>query len=205
MHFLSIPTSFPVQSWDSSNVTTSKFYSADFHESFTFTVKSSITTRRHTSFLKALSDAYHRTHISLIDHVVSDTTYLKPHNSSYSLSHTSPSSASNTLNIRKVDITAPGLRSVLNALVSPPIHIKVVVPPTMLSSSPYVGRSSSPSYFPSSHKRPSASSIISHILPSTFHSSKSSSERLESFMSSWTRLVGDPILSKWIVVVLASV
>ena len=57
--------------------------------------------------------------------------------------------------------------------VSPPIHIKVVLPPSMLSSSP-----SSPS-------------------------SKSTSELLESFMSSWTRLVGDPILSKWIVVVLA--
>ena len=133
--------------------------------------------------------------------------------------HTSPASASNAVNIRKVDITAPGLRSVLNALVeasaadlrgerdlfvkvSPPIHIKVIVPPSMLSSSPFASRSSSPSYFPSSHKRPT-SSIFSVILPSTFHSSKSTSEHLESFMSSWTRLVGDPILSKWIVIMLA--
>ena len=112
-----------------------------------------------------------------------------------------------------MDITAPGIRSVLNALVeastadlhgerdlfvkvSPPIHIKVVVPSSMLSSSS-ASRSSSPSH--SSLKRP----IFSVILPSTFHSSKSTSELLESFMSSWTRLVGDPILSKWIVVVLA--
>ena len=142
--------------------------------------------------------------------------------------HTSPASASNAglngqVNIRKVDITTPGLRSVLNALVeasaadlrgerdlfvkvSPPIHIKVVVPPSMLSSSPFASRSSSPSYF-SSPRNPtyqrSTSSILSHILPSTFHSSKSTSELLESFMSTWTRLVGDPILSKWIVVVLA--
>ncbi|KAF8899778.1 hypothetical protein CPB84DRAFT_1668867, partial [Gymnopilus junonius] len=36
---------------------------------------------------------------------------------------------------------------------------------------------------------------------STTH--KSTSELLEAFMSSWTRLVGDPILSKWIVVMLA--
>jgi hydroxymethylglutaryl-CoA reductase (NADPH) len=32
---------------------------------------------------------------------------------------------------------------------------------------------------------------------------KTVSEHVESFMSSWTRLVGDPILSKWIVVMLA--
>jgi hydroxymethylglutaryl-CoA reductase (NADPH) len=125
-----------------------------------------------------------------------------------------------------VDITAPGLRSVLNALVeasaadlgegrdifvkvSPPIHIKVIIPPSMLrSSSLYaVGRSSSSPryYFPSSHKRPTSSN---NVLPSTFHySSKSTTtttwEFLESFMSSWTRLVGDPIMSKWIVVMLA--
>ena len=102
-------------------------------------------------------------------------------------------SSSNTqVNVRKVDITTPGLRSVLNALVkaspidndedesllvkvSPPIHMKVVLPSSMLSAS---------------SSRPS--------LPS-----RSTSELLESFMSSWTRLVGDPILSKWIVVVLA--
>ena len=127
--------------------------------------------------------------------------------------HTSPAAASSAINIRKVDITAPGLRSVLNALVeasaadlrgerdlfvkvSPPIHIKVILSP------PFTSRSSSPSYFPSSPKRP-ASSVFSSILPSTFHSSESTSELLDSFMSSWTRLVGDPILSKWIVVVLA--
>lgn len=102
-------------------------------------------------------------------------------------------SSSNTqVNVRKVDITTPGLRSVLNTLVkaspvdndedgsllvkvSPPIHMKVVLPSSMLSTS---------------SNRPS--------LPS-----RSTSELLESFMSSWTRLVGDPILSKWIVVVLA--
>ena len=133
------------------------------------------------------------------------------------------------VNIRKVDITTPGLCSVLNALVeasaadlpaedeedvqdqrdllvkvSPPIHIKVVLPPPMLSSSPSASRSSSPSRFSSPYSQPSlTSSIFSLILPSTFHSSKSTWELLESFMSSWTRLVGDPILSKWIVVMLA--
>ena len=131
--------------------------------------------------------------------------------------HTSPSNAGRNgqVNIRKVDITAPGLRSVLNALVeasatdlrgerdlfvkvSPPIHIKVIVPH---SSSHSAGRSSSPSFY--SRNPTLISSIISLILPSTFHSSKSTSELLDSFMSSWTRLVGDPILSKWIVVVLA--
>ena len=133
--------------------------------------------------------------------------------------HTSPANAdlNGQINIRKVDITAPGLRSALNALVeasaadlrgerdffvkvSPPIHIKVVVP----SSSPSAGRSSSPSYFPSPHNptHQRSTSIFSLILPSTLHS-KSTSELLDSFMSSWTRLVGDPILSKWIVVVLA--
>lgn len=126
------------------------------------------------------------------------------------------------VNIRKVDITAPGLRSVLKALVeasaidqdgedvqgqrdllvkvSPPIHIKVVLPP----SSPFASRSSSSSHYSSStHQRSSISSIFSLVLPSTSHPFKSTTELLESFMSTWTRLVGDPILSKWIVVMLA--
>ena len=127
--------------------------------------------------------------------------------------HTSSPGLNREVNTRKVDITAPGLRSVLNALVeasptnirgedeegdqdqrdllvkvSPPIYIRLVLPPSMLSSSH--GRSSSSSHSTSSH--------ISHIF-----ASKSTSELLESFMSTWTRLVGDPILSKWIVVALA--
>jgi hydroxymethylglutaryl-CoA reductase (NADPH) len=124
------------------------------------------------------------------------------------------------VNIRKVDITAPGLRSVLKALVeasaidqdvqgqrdllvkvSPPIHINVVLPPSMLPPSSFASRSSH--YSSSTYQRSSISSIFSLVLPSTSHSFKSTSELLESFMSTWTRLVGDPILSKWIVVMLA--
>ena len=128
--------------------------------------------------------------------------------------HASPSSHGQ-INVRKVDITTPALRSVLHALVdastpdlphsldnitedeegdrdmlvkvSPPIYIRVVLPPSMLASA----------------KHTSAPSKRASYLRRTISSRKDTSELLESFMSSWTRLVGDPILSKWIVVMLA--
>jgi hydroxymethylglutaryl-CoA reductase (NADPH) len=147
-------------------------------------------------------------------HILNLITPLTPSRASASASN---AGSNGQVNIRKVDITTPGLRSVLKALeaeavqdqrdllvkVSPPIHIKVVLPPSMASSFPSASRSFS-SHFPSpTHHRSSTSSICSFILPSTLYSSKSTSELLESFMSTWTRLVGDPILSKWIVVMLA--
>ncbi|KDQ60160.1 hypothetical protein JAAARDRAFT_205176 [Jaapia argillacea MUCL 33604] len=62
--------------------------------------------------------------------------------------------------------------------VSPPIYIRVVPPTSGLSG------------------------LLSSIFSSP-HSQHTSASRLESFMESWTRLVGDPILSKWIVCLLA--
>jgi len=118
---------------------------------------------------------------------------------------------SSSVNVRKVDVTSPAVRSVLAAIgyaegfasfddeyhstnssedeeiplnfgkvdkqlllkIAPPVHIRVTPPASVLNASANQGRS------------------------------KSTSELVESFMSSWTRLVGDPILSKWIVVLLA--
>lgn len=60
--------------------------------------------------------------------------------------------------------------------VHPPVHIRVVPPPSMIATA-------APS------------------IPTT--GSRTTSELVESFMSAWSRLVGDPLLSKWIVVVLA--
>ncbi|KIM42323.1 hypothetical protein M413DRAFT_70770 [Hebeloma cylindrosporum] len=128
--------------------------------------------------------------------------------------HTAPS-PHGQINVRKVDITTPALRSALNALVdastadiprsldgitededdardmlikvSPPIYIRVVLPPSMLASAKHA------SLVPPKRT----------YLPHTISSRKDTSELLDAFMSSWTRLVGDPILSKWIVVMLA--
>jgi hydroxymethylglutaryl-CoA reductase (NADPH) len=91
-----------------------------------------------------------------------------------------------SLGVRKVDITAPAIRSVLTSLaetntdlnerqtdflvkVSVPVYIRIVPPPSL-------------------------------IVPS---SPSPASDMVEDFMSTWTRLVGDPVLSKWIVMVLA--
>lgn len=91
-----------------------------------------------------------------------------------------------TLSSRKVDITTPGIRTILTSLaqseapstgqdtdlfvkISAPIYVRVVPPPSLTAST----------------------------------SSTPASDFLENFMSSWTRLVGDPVLSKWIVIVLA--
>jgi len=60
--------------------------------------------------------------------------------------------------------------------VSPPIHIQVIAPPP-------------------------------HVVATTMHSnafsSRATSDFVENFMSTWSRLVGDPVLSKWIIVMLA--
>ena len=80
--------------------------------------------------------------------------------------------------VKKVDITEPGISTVLEMIakadgdeelvvkVSPPVWVRVLPP------GPEGG-------------------------------SRTSSQKLDRFMSSWTRLVGDPVMSKWIVVFLA--
>ena len=133
--------------------------------------------------------------------------------------HTGPSPHHGQINVRKVDITTPGLRSVLNALVdastadlprssdditededaardmlvkvAPPIYVRVVLPPSMLPSAKHGA------VVPSKH------ALSDSYLHHTISNRKDTSELLDAFMSSWTRLVGDPILSKWIVVMLA--
>src|SRR5215510_9718483 len=86
-----------------------------------------------------------------------------------------------SLGVRKLDITAPAIRSVLASLaetstesneretdflvkVSVPVYIRIVPSPSLTA--------------------PSSSTPASDIV--------------EDFMSTWTRLVGDPVLSKWI-------
>lgn len=80
--------------------------------------------------------------------------------------------------VKKVDITEPGISTVLELIakadgdeelvvkVSPPVWVRV-------------------------------------LLPGPGQGSRTSSQKLDRFMSSWTRLVGDPVMSKWIVVFLA--
>ncbi|KAF7975535.1 hypothetical protein HWV62_9365 [Athelia sp. TMB] len=45
--------------------------------------------------------------------------------------------------------------------------------------------------------------VFVRVVPPSTGAAKQSGEMFENFMTSWTRLVGDPIISKWIVVVLA--
>lgn len=113
------------------------------------------------------------------------------------------------VNVRKVDITASGIRSVLQSLVdassvnfessdgdatesdgdSTPFELLVKIPPPI-----YIR------VLPPAYLLPARIGLLEgeHLT-----GRGSTGEWLESFMSSWTRLVGDPILSKWIVVVLA--
>ncbi|KAF8624230.1 hypothetical protein AX15_005993 [Amanita polypyramis BW_CC] len=110
---------------------------------------------------------------------------------------------------RKVDITSPPLRAALFSLatseatistegafvskdifvkVPPPIYIRVVLPPILLATTAV----------PSPKQ-----TYRQHHLKGGESNHKRPSEIIDDFMSSWTRLVGDPILSKWIVVMLA--
>ncbi|KAG5219964.1 3-hydroxy-3-methylglutaryl-coenzyme (HMG-CoA) reductase isozyme [Salix suchowensis] len=104
------------------------------------------------------------------------TTPVKPHNAV---------STSSGFIARKVDITSPAIRSVLDNLalaeagndvelmvkVYPAISVRVVPPPSLDTASD--------------------------------NASDSPDSKFDNFMSGWTRLVGDPVISKWIVVVLA--
>lgn len=72
--------------------------------------------------------------------------------------------------------------------VSPPIYVRVVPPSVVFVNA----ASTSPRQTHRQHRLKAAESRSSRP-----------SEIIEDFMSSWTKLVGDPILSKWIVVMLA--
>ncbi|KIY64724.1 hypothetical protein CYLTODRAFT_492869 [Cylindrobasidium torrendii FP15055 ss-10] len=95
--------------------------------------------------------------------------------------------------IRKVDITTPTMQYALGGLVDsapapneeefsvlvkvyPPINVRVIPPQSMIAG---------------------AEPTLPIVPP------RSTTDFLESFMSAWTRLVGDPFISKWIVIVLA--
>jgi hydroxymethylglutaryl-CoA reductase (NADPH) len=122
--------------------------------------------------------------------------------------YTTPHVAS--VNVRKVDITAPGIRSVLQALVD---ASSASLEPSDGDSSESDEDSTTPLEFLVKIPPPIYIRVLppAHLLPARIGllegehltGRRSTGEWLESFMSSWTRLVGDPILSKWIVVVLA--
>ncbi|EKM75627.1 hypothetical protein AGABI1DRAFT_64187 [Agaricus bisporus var. burnettii JB137-S8] len=84
-----------------------------------------------------------------------------------------------TVNIRRVDLNTSALRPVLQALADDASH-----------------RSTSSNSFTRRRQQSSTSFTLERRR-------KTAWEVVESFMSSWTRLVGDPVLSKWIVVLLA--
>ena len=174
-------------------------------------------------------------------HILNFITPLTPskHTSSFS-SLTSSSSLYN--NVRKVDITASGLRAVLGALVEsskeeeteevderdlfvkilPPVNVRVVLPPSMVVVGS-VGKASSSSsttwsWFASIGKTLASSSLskgqAQRSNPGTVNPSSPKAHpaaptsdvhpptRFETFSSAWTSLVSDPILSKWIMLML---
>jgi hydroxymethylglutaryl-CoA reductase (NADPH) len=70
--------------------------------------------------------------------------------------------------------------------VSPPLYIQVIPPP------------------PSSPVSSNNANANGNTNTNAFSSSRTAtSDFVENFMSTWTRLVGDPVLSKWIIMVLA--
>lgn len=99
----------------------------------------------------------------------------------------------------RVDYTSPGIATVLASLaevstsastdaslyvkIAPPVHVRVI--PTPQPAQPTT-----------------SSSVFSSNIETTTENA-GTGEVIENFMSSWTKLVGDPVMSKWIVVVLA--
>ncbi|EEB86953.1 hypothetical protein MPER_15912, partial [Moniliophthora perniciosa FA553] len=100
----------------------------------------------------------------------------------------------NNVATRTVDVSTPALRHALSALaatgegavyeteenyhpmlfkVNPPVHVRVVPPQALLAAA------------------------------ESTKAETSSADYLETFMTNWSHLVGDPLMSKWIVVVLA--
>ncbi|TDL24659.1 hypothetical protein BD410DRAFT_719028 [Rickenella mellea] len=114
--------------------------------------------------------------------------------------------------LRKVDITSEGVRSALEALREAHIGVSGVV--GVGSNETKVERVremlvkvAPPVYVHVVPSESSASSRHSTVDSAQLDTSSSTptppDEMLENFMSSWTSLVGDPVLSKWIVLTLA--
>ncbi|KAJ4468808.1 hydroxymethylglutaryl-CoA reductase [Lentinula aciculospora] len=113
--------------------------------------------------------------------------------------HLSPQSVNS---FRKVDITTPAIQSVLGSLAATE-HIDAEVS----EGSEANDHGLLVKVNPSIHVRviplnPAFGASVSPPVPVS-GPSRSTSEIVENFMSSWSRLVGDPVLSKWIVMVLA--
>jgi hydroxymethylglutaryl-CoA reductase (NADPH) len=91
---------------------------------------------------------------------------------------------------RKVDITNPSIANVLSSLA----QIDIGTPVEIDTDTDLVVKISPPIYM----------RVVPPIPPAVDSTTTTESgDVIEKFMSSWTRLVGDPVLSKWIVLVLA--
>ncbi|KAF5390098.1 hypothetical protein D9757_003842 [Collybiopsis confluens] len=101
---------------------------------------------------------------------------------------------------RKVDIATPSIQHALNALA---VMEHVDVDPSEISEALEHGLLVKVN--PSIHVRvtTSDSDITESTLFLASNTPRTTSEIVENFMSSWSRLVGDPVMSKWIVMVLA--
>lgn len=84
---------------------------------------------------------------------------------------------------RKVDITSPAIANVLATLAQTDITTPIE------NDTDLIVKISPPVYV--------------RVVPPTLPATEPTGEMFENFMTSWTRLVGDPVISKWIVVVLA--
>jgi hydroxymethylglutaryl-CoA reductase (NADPH) len=91
---------------------------------------------------------------------------------------------------RKVDITNPSIANVLSSLAKVDLGTPVEIDTDM----DLIVKISPPVYVRVVPPTPPV------VLPAT---TTESGDMIENFMSTWTRLVGDPVLSKWIVLVLA--
>ncbi|KAL0958141.1 hypothetical protein HGRIS_000308 [Hohenbuehelia grisea] len=92
--------------------------------------------------------------------------------------------------------TARSRRKEVFVKVAPPIVVRVVPPPALLRAAQHAAALSS-----SSSSSSSVSSALSAA--STAHSTAGDHSVVENLLTGWTRLVGDPVLSKWIVIALA--
>jgi len=92
--------------------------------------------------------------------------------------------------VRKVDITNPSIANVLSSLA----QVDVGTPVEIDTDTDLIVKISPPVYM---RVVPPTPPVVD---PTT---TAESGQMIENFMSSWTRLVGDPVLSKWIVLVLA--
>ncbi|KAJ2925104.1 hypothetical protein H1R20_g12000, partial [Candolleomyces eurysporus] len=108
--------------------------------------------------------------------------------------------------VRKVDVTSPGVRAVLKAIET----AEGFVSPADLQHDQANGTGDEEEFPLGLDRIPSDKQLMLKIAPpfpgstSTVQGrKKTTGEQVESFMSTWSRLVGDPILSKWIVILLA--